>query len=58
MLTHLMKFSWKDTQDAELDNAANDPLVREPRPLKAALAPGAQALTLQEEYELGGYAGI
>ena len=56
MLTHLIRFSLSDTQDAELDNAANDPLMQEVRLLK--VAPAAQALSVQDEYELGGYAGI
>ncbi|WP_250623803.1 hypothetical protein [Pinirhizobacter soli] len=58
MLTHLIRFSLNDTQEAELDNAANDPLMHEARLLKVAPAPGIQALSVQDEYELGGYAGI
>lgn len=58
MLTHLIRFSVNDTQEAELDNAANDPLMHEARLLKVAPAPGTGVLSVQEEYELGGYAGI
>jgi hypothetical protein len=54
----LIRFSVNDTQEAELDNAANDPLMHEARLLKVAPAPGTGALSIQEEYELGGYAGI
>lgn len=58
MLTHLIRLSVNDTQEAELDNASNDPLMHEVRLLEVAQVPGAGALSVQEEYELGGYAGI
>lgn len=38
----------------ELDAAANDPLAIEP----LALVPSTSMRSLQDEYELGGYAGI